>query len=187
MAVHRVAQLGHPAIRSKAIPVLDSEIGTQELKTLVADLTDTMRDYGGVGIAAPQIRVSKRLFVIEVRDSARYRNAEPFPLTVVLNPSLANAGTEQTTEWEGCLSIEGLRGRVPRATDVLLNGLDAEGAPLKLELQGFPAIVAQHELDHLNGLVYLDRMTSMSSLTFLEEFERYHRPQAPERPPDGSG
>ena len=184
MAVHRVVQLGHPVIRSKATPVLNSEIGTQEFKRLVADLTETMRDYGGVGIAAPQIRVPKRLFVIEVRDAARYRNAEPFPLTVVLNPSLAVEGTEQKTEWEGCLSIEGLRGRVPRSTHVLLNGLDAEGSPLTLELQGFPAIVAQHELDHLNGLVYLDRMTSMSSLTFLDEFQRYHREQAPEQPPD---
>lgn len=179
MAIHRVAQLGHPAIRSNATPVLDSEIGTQELRRLVADLVDTMRDYGGVGIGAPQIRVAKRIFVIEVRDTSRYQNAEPFPLTVVLNPTLMLGGTEQET-WEGCLSVEGLRGRVPRSTQVLLSGLDPEGAPLRLELQGFPAIVAQHEFDHLNGLVYLDRMTDMSSLTFLEEFQRYHRAQAPD-------
>jgi peptide deformylase len=182
MAIHRVAQLGHPAIRSEATPVLSSEIGTQEFKRLVADLIDTMRDYGGVGIAAPQIRVPKRLFVIEVRDATRYRNAEPFPLTVVLNPSLAVEGPDQDTEWEGCLSIEGLRGQVPRFTHVLLTGLDAEGSPLTLDLHGFPAIVAQHEFDHLNGLVYLDRMTSMSTLTFVDEFQRYHRAQAPEQP-----
>lgn len=181
MAIHRVAQLGHPAIRSKATAVLDPEIGTRELRRLVADLIDTMRDYGGVGIAAPQIRVTKRLFVIEVRDASRYQNAEPFPLTVVVNPSLELDGTEQE-EWEGCLSVEGLRGRVPRSTQVLLSGLDAEGAPLRLELQGFPAIVAQHEFDHLNGLVYLDRMTDMSSLTFLDEYQRYQRSQAPDPP-----
>lgn len=183
MAILRVSQLGHPALRAEAAPVSSSEIGSAELDRLIGDLIDTMRDYGGVGIAAPQVRVSKRLFVIEVRGSDRYDNAERFPLTVAINPSLSFPDNEQHSDWEGCLSAEGLRGLVPRHSQVVLEGLDETGAALKQELNGFPAIVAQHEMDHLNGMVYLDRMTDLSSLTFLDELSRYHRTGEPKDAP----
>lgn len=175
MAILRVSQLGHPVLRAEATPVPASEIGTPELDALIGDLIDTMRDYSGVGIAAPQVRVSKRLFVIEVRNADRYRNAELFPLTVVINPTLSFPTGEPRHDWEGCLSVEGLRGLVPRFTQVHLEGVDRAGAPLSLDLEGFPAIVAQHETDHLNGIVYLDRMQGLASLSFLDELNRYQQ------------
>ncbi|MEX2586765.1 MAG: peptide deformylase [Actinomycetota bacterium] len=182
MSILRVAQLGHPVLRAEAAPVSLAEIGSAELNRLIQDMIDTMRDYGGVGIAAPQVRVSKRLFIIEVRSADRYDNAERYPLTVVLNPTLSFPTDEQHSDWEGCLSAEGLRGLVPRYRHAHLEGLDETGAPLRRELKGFPAIVAQHEMDHLNGMVYLDHMKDMTSLMFLDELRRYHRTTGDETP-----
>lgn len=186
MAILRVAQLGHPVLRAEAEPVSPEEIGSGELNSLIGDMIDTMRDYAGVGIAAPQVRVSKRLFVIEVRGTDRYGNAELFPLTVVLNPTLTFPTDEQSHDWEGCLSAEGLRGLVPRYTRAHLEGLDQDGVALSLDLEGFPAIVAQHETDHLDGRLYLDRMTDLKSLGFLDELARYHR-SAPRPDPAEAG
>lgn len=184
MAILRVAQLGHPVLRAEAEPVAPEEIGSARLNWLIDDMIDTMRDYAGVGIAAPQVMVSKRLFVIEVRGTDRYGNAELFPLTVVINPTLTYTTDQQQSDLEGCLSVEGLRGIVPRYTQVRLEGLDPQGRELALDLEGFPAVVAQHEMDHLNGNVYLDRMPDMKSLMFLDEMYRYRRTAPAPDPPD---
>lgn len=175
MTVLEIAQIGNPVIRAMAEPVDESEMGLPLFQTLIDDMVDTMRDAGGVGIAAPQVGVSKRLFVIEVRNPDRYRNAEPYPLTVVINPSLTylSSPDEPLQSWEGCLSVEGLRGRLPRYGSVRLEGVDRHGERVLLELDGFPAVVAQHETDHLNGKVYLDRMPDMLTLCFESEYRKF--------------
>jgi len=174
MAIRRIAQLGDPVVRATSSPVDLAQLHSDRLQLLIDDMIETMRDADGVGIAAPQVRVGQRIFAIEVRDLARYKNAELYPLTVVVNPTLTPLTEERPESWEGCLSVIGLRGRVPRFTSVRIDGYDRSGAQLSITVKGFPAIVAQHETDHLNGLVFLDRMTDMSSLTFEREWLRYH-------------
>jgi peptide deformylase len=172
MTVRRITEIGNPVLRTTSMPVAQEDFGTDPLLAFVQDLVDTMRDYDGVGIAAPQVGVPARIFVIEVRAPDDARGAEPFPLTVVANPELELLEEPQRPGWEGCLSIEGLRGVVPRARHVRLTGRDPSGDSLALELIGFPAVVAQHEHDHLDGLVYLDRMPDLSSLATVRELAR---------------
>lgn len=178
MSVLRVLRLGTPVLRRVAEPANREQFVDGSVAALVADMVDTMRDYGGVGIAAPQVGVPLRVLAMEVRDADRYREAEPFGLTLIVNPALKILPGAPQAGWEGCLSIEGLRGLVPRNRHVVLKGLDVTGNTFQVELTGFPAVIAHHEVDHLDGNVYLDRMPDLRSLTYLEEFERYHRRQA---------
>lgn len=183
MAIRRVAQLGNPVVRQKAAAVDLQDLHTREFQTLIDDLIDTMRDYDGVGIAAPQVHVPVRVFAIEVRpDSRRYREVEPFDLVVAINPQVAFSTDEKQIGWEGCLSVEGLRGLVTRHHQVNLRAYDRSGEVFSVELVGFPATIAQHESDHLDGLVYLDRMDGLKSLAFLREFERHHLREDPVSP-----
>ncbi|HWP35225.1 MAG TPA: peptide deformylase [Thermodesulfobacteriota bacterium] len=188
MAILKVARLGHPVLRQPARPVPVEAIGTPEIQRLIDDLIETMRDYNGVGIAAPQVHVGQRIVVVESGPNPRYPDAPPIPLAVYINPELTPLTTETEPDWEGCLSIPDLRGLVPRIRRVRLAALDREGRPVALEASGWHARILQHECDHLDGRVYLDRMPDLSTLTHLTEYARYWAGRPPAvRPPAGQG
>jgi peptide deformylase len=168
----KVARLGHPVVRAAAKPVAAEQITTSGFQRLIDDMIDTMHEYDGVGLAAPQVHVGLRLAVLEVPPSDE-RAREAVPLTVLINPKLTPLGKQRASSWEGCLSIPELRGRVPRWKRVTVEALDREGRRYATEASGFHARVIQHECDHLDGSVYLDRMDGLKSLCFLHEFERY--------------
>jgi peptide deformylase len=172
VAILKVARIGNPAVRARAEPVPEADVPSPDLQRLIDDMIETMHEYDGVGLAAPQVHVGLRLAVIEVPASDA-RAEDQVPLTVLLNPVVTPLGEERAIAWEGCLSIPGLRGQVPRWRAVRLDALDRTGQPYRVEARGFFARVIQHECDHLDGGVYLDRMTGMRSLSFLPELERF--------------
>jgi peptide deformylase len=167
----KVARLGHPVIRAVAREVAPDLLRSADIQRLIDDMVETMHEYDGVGVAAPQVHVSLRLAVLEVPASDD-RTRAAVPLMAIVNPKLTPAGEERMADWEGCLSVPDLRGIVPRHRRVRLEALDREGRPIQLEADGFLARVLQHECDHLDGRVYLDRMAGMRSLSFLREFQR---------------
>jgi peptide deformylase len=168
----KVARIGHPVVRTRAEDVPAERIRSRHFQRLVDDMVETMHEYDGVGLAAPQVHVGLRLAVIEVSgDDERAREA--VPLTVLVNPKIKPLGKEVVPGWEGCLSIPDLRGVVPRFPRLELRALDRQGKPFRVEAEDFFARVIQHECDHLDGSVYLDRMKDMTSLSFLEEWGRY--------------
>jgi peptide deformylase len=173
MAVLKVARLGHPVLRQVAEPVSPEAIGAPEIQRLIDDMLETMADHDGVGLAAPQVHVSRRIVVYGFEDSPRYPEAPPVPLTVLVDPRLVPVGTEQEDGWEGCLSVPDMRGIVPRFRRVQVEAYGRDGRPLRFLAEGFHARVVQHECDHLDGKVYLDRMRSLETLAFLPEFQRY--------------
>jgi peptide deformylase len=168
MSILKVARMGHPVLRTRARALEAAELKTPIVQRLIDDLIETMREYQGIGLAAPQVHESLRLFVAGSTDEEH-----GFPLTVVANPEITVLGTEVVEDWEGCLSIPDVRGRVPRARQIQVRGLDRQGRKLELKISGFPARVMQHETDHLDGVLFLDRMRSFETLTFLDEFGRY--------------
>jgi len=179
MAILKVARIGHPVLRGTSRELRADEVGSAEIQRLIDDMVETMHDYDGVGLAAPQVHLGLRLAVIEV-PSYDERAEDAVPLTVLINPRLTPLGEERELGYEGCLSIPGLRGQLPRFTRLRLEALDREARPFALEASGFFARVIQHECDHLEGQVYLDRMEGLRSLSFLEEFERHvlrHEPE----------
>ncbi len=171
MAVLPIVRLGHPALRTPAEPVPVDRLGSAEVQRLIDDLVETMRDADGVGLAAPQVAVAWQLFVYEALDPER--PGEGIPLRVVVNPMIVPDGHEHVYDWEGCLSIPDLRGLVPRHPAVRVRGLGRDGKPLDYLAEGFEARIVQHEFDHLNGVVFLDRMRDLHSLAFYEEWEEY--------------
>ncbi len=173
MAILKTAQLGHPILRQTAKPVPREEITTPAFQRFLDDMIETMREYDGVGLAAPQAHDSRQVAVIECHGNRRYPDQPDIPLTILINPTVLAASEEQQEGWEGCLSVEGLRGRVPRAKTVRVWAQDRVGAERVIEAEGFLAVVIQHELDHLNGRVFLDRMRDLTTLTHLKEFERF--------------
>ena len=168
----KVARIGHPVIRSAARDVPEEVLASPDFQHLVNDMVDTMHEYDGVGLAGPQVHVGLRVAVLEVPASDE-RAREAVPLTVLVNPVVTPLGEEKEQAWEGCLSIPDLRGVVPRWKRLRLEALDRQGQPYTVEADGFFARVIQHECDHLEGGVYLDRMEGMRSLSFLREFERF--------------
>jgi len=162
--------MGHPVLRQRSRPLEKSELLSPAFQGLIDDLLETMHEYAGVGLAAPQVHESVRLFValLEEEPAASAR------ATVVVNPEIVPNTTVKGEGWEGCLSIPDIRGLVPRFTDVTLKALDRDGRAVELRLRDFPARVAQHEADHLDGVLFFDRMSSMESLTYLEEYSRFH-------------
>jgi peptide deformylase len=179
VSILKVARIGHPVVRALASDLAVDELGSPEIQRLIADMKETMHEYEGVGLAAPQVHRDLRLAVIEVRASdARAEEAVPF--TVLANPVLTRLGTETLAGWEGCLSIPDLRGLVPRSARVRLEALDRDGHPYTVEAGGFFARVIQHECDHLDGRVYLDRMEDLRSLSFFKEFRTYAAPDPDE-------
>ena len=173
MAILKVARLGHPVLRKVAAPVDPSEIRSAETQRLVDDMVETMREYNGAGLAATQVHVLKQICVIEVHDNPRYPDAAAIPLTVLINPVVTPLTEEMEDGWEGCLSVPDMRGVVPRFGSVRLEARDREGGWIDVVAKEFFARVIQHETDHLNGLVYLDRMRDLSTLTHLAEWNKY--------------
>jgi len=173
MAILKVARLGHPILRQVAEPVSPEAIGAPEIQRLIDDMLETMDEYDGAGLAAPQVHVSRRIVIYGVRQNPRYPDAEEVPLTVLVNPKITPATKEIDEDWEGCLSVPDLRGQVPRYTRVRVEAYGRDGRPLRFAADGFHARVVQHECDHLDGVVYLDRMRSMATLSFLSEFQKY--------------
>ena len=168
----KVARIGHPVVRSPARDVPAEVLASPDFQHLLNDMVDTMHEYEGVGLAGPQVHVGLRVAVIEVPASDERARAA-VPLTVLVNPVVTPLGDEKEHAWEGCLSIPDLRGVVPRWKRLRLEALDRKGQPYTVEAEGFFARVIQHECDHLDGGVYLDRMEGLRSLSFLREFERF--------------
>ena len=164
MAVRTVLKMGHPLLRQVAEPV--REFGTRELADLVRDMDDTMRALDGAGLAAPQIGVPLRVVIFEVRGNPRYPEAGEVPYTVLVNPELTPLGEETEDGWEGCLSVPGLRGLVPRHRRLRYRGHDLRGALIDRTVAGFHARVVQHEVDHLDGILYPMRLRSLLDLGY---------------------
>ncbi|MFN8058685.1 MAG: peptide deformylase [Vicinamibacterales bacterium] len=168
MSILKVARLGHPVLRTKARALTPSEIRRPELQQLIDDMIETMQEYQGIGLAAPQIHESVRLFVAGIEGEDEQIDVLPF-----INPVITPLGRNLVEDWEGCLSIPDIRGRVPRPKDVSVRAFDRHGESFEVTLRGYPARVVQHEADHLDGVLFVDRMTSFETLTFLEEYGRY--------------
>jgi peptide deformylase len=167
MTVREVLRMGHPVLRERAKPV--EKLGSPELKALVQDMKDTMAAKNGAGLAAPQIGVGQRVVIFGVEKNPRYPDAEEVPFTVLVNPKLVMLTREIEEDWEGCLSVPGMRGVVPRYKKLRYSGFDEEGNPIERVAEGFHARVVQHECDHLDGILYPQRMTDLSKLGFNEE------------------
>ncbi len=167
MPVRDVLRMGHPVLREKAaeVPALD----TPELRALVADMKETMVAQNGAGLAAPQIGVSQRVVIFGVEANPRYPDAEPVPFTVLVNPKITLLTRDVESDWEGCLSVPGMRGVVPRYLKLRYTGFDEEGNPIDRVAEGFHARVVQHECDHLDGILYPQRMTDMRTFGFTKE------------------
>lgn len=174
MAILKVARLGHPILRQLAAPVPPEGIGAPQIQQLIDDLIETMTEYDGAGLAAPQVHVSQQVVVFAVEGNPRYPEAPHIPLTVLINPRITPSTKDMDEDWEGCLSVPDLRGRVPRYTRIDVDAYDRSGRKLRFTAADFHARVIQHECDHLFGKVFLDRMRSLESLAFTKEFVRYH-------------
>jgi peptide deformylase len=170
MSILKVARMGHPVLRQRGRPLEKNDLKHPLTQKLIDDMIETMHDYNGVGLAAPQVHASLRLFVALLVDEPDGKS----DATVVINPEILPNTQSREDGWEGCLSIPDIRGMVPRYTDITVRALDRDGRSVELRLKDFPARVAQHETDHLDGVLFFDRMTSMQSLTYLEEFSRFH-------------
>jgi peptide deformylase len=173
MSILKVARMGHPVLRAKARPLEKAEIRSGAIQQLIDDMLDTMAEYHGVGLAAPQVHEGVRIFVAAL-DSGDDEEEDGEAIAVI-NPEITIVGAEVVEDWEGCLSIPDIRGRVPRAREIKVRAFDRTGARLELNAHDFPARVIQHEADHLDGVLFFDRMTSLASMTFLEEYSRYWR------------
>jgi len=170
MSILKVARMGHPVLRERARPLEKSDIRSPLVQTLIDDMIETMHEYTGVGLAAPQVHAGLRLFVALLEEDPDSKTTA----TVVINPEIVPNSAARQEGWEGCLSIPDIRGMVPRFTDITVKALDRSGRTFDLRLTKFAARVAQHETDHLDGTLFFDRMTSLTSLTYLDEFSRFH-------------
>lgn len=177
MAVRKIIRMGHPTLRAVARPLTEDEIGSDAVQHLTADMIDTLHDYGGIGLAAPQVNEPIRLAIIEIPGgTTRYGEIEALPLTVFANPELEIIDTATGGYWEGCLSVPGLRGYVERPQHIRVTARNLKHELISLELKGFLATVFQHEFDHLDGRLYIDHLKDPTKLVFDEEFERYVAP-----------
>jgi peptide deformylase len=177
MAILKVARMGHPVLRARAKAIDPADITTPRIQTLIDSMFETMQEYQGVGLAAPQIHESVRVFVagFPPRRGAEDEDDEEsrVPLMALINPEITIAGTGTADDWEGCLSIPDIRGKVSRALEIDVKAYDRRGRKISLHAKGFTARVIQHETDHLDGVLFLDRMKSFETLTFLDEYSRY--------------
>ena len=172
MAILKVSRMGHPVLRQRASEIPADQVQHPDLQRLVEDMVDTMIDYEGIGLAAPQVFQPLRVIVVGQPDTDP-TDEEAIPLTVLFNPEFTAVSEETVDGWEGCLSIPAVRGVVPRAAAVDVRGLDSEGKTVKFAAEGFFARVLQHEVDHLDGVLFLDRMADFQTLAFVEEYQRY--------------
>ncbi|MBU6468170.1 MAG: peptide deformylase [Betaproteobacteria bacterium] len=167
MAIRKVLRMGHPVLREVAKPV--EQINDPALIALITDMFDTMAHLDGAGLAAPQIGVGLRVVIFGVKENTRYPDAEEVPMTVLINPIITPLSDEQEEDWEGCLSVPGLRGRVPRYKHIRYQGLDEQGNIIDRTVSDFHARVVQHECDHLDGILYPMRIRDFTSFGFSEE------------------
>jgi len=182
MTAKTVIRMGHPTLRKTAEAVELLEIDTPEFKALLADMFDTMKVEGGIGIAAPQINVSKQIALIELpANNARYGTLDVSPLFVIINPKLTIIDSELQGFWEGCLSVPGLRGFVERPKAIQIDFTNELGEEKQFIAEGFLATVFQHELDHLFGKLYIDRITDTTKISYSEEFAQFNNVKKEER------
>ena len=177
MSILKIARMGHPVLRNVARDLTPEEIRSPEIHRLIQDMIETMKEYGGIGLAAPQVHHSLQLAVIGYSDeNPRYPKQGKQPLTVLINPQVTVLNDEEQGFWEGCLSIPELRGLVYRPRKIQIDHLDEEGKPQRIIAEDFLATVFQHELDHLQGVPFIDRIRDTTKLAFLEEYRRYWLP-----------
>src|SRR4051812_41955677 len=181
MSILKVAHMGHPVLRARAKPLDPADIKSVRIQQLIDDMFETMKEYNGVGLAAPQVHEGVRLFVAglaprprdEEEDDDEEEEDERVPLMTLINPETTAIGSDVDDDWEGCLSIPEIRGRVPRAREIEVKAYDRRARRISIRARGFTARVIQHETDHLDGVLFLDRMASLDTLTYIEEFGRY--------------
>tara|TARA_Y100001934_G_scaffold245437_1_gene303710 strand:- start:132 stop:683 length:552 start_codon:yes stop_codon:yes gene_type:complete len=171
MAILKIAKMGHPVLRRPAEEVVDPT--APEIRRLVQDMLETMEDADGAGLAAPQVHVPLRVVIFHVPAGRDEENPQPVPLSVLINPVVEQLTDEVETDWEGCLSVPGMMGAVPRFTKVRYRAVSLEGEPIDRVAEGFHARVAQHECDHLDGILYPQQMDDLSLLMFSDQL-RYH-------------
>jgi len=171
MSILKIARMGHPVLRKRARKVEAAEIKSPAFQKLVDDMIETMREYDGIGLAAPQVHEGIRLALIGIEEGrGQDRSIRVLP---VVNPEVIPVGAEVAEDWEGCLSLPKLRGRVVRPARIQVKALDRRGNKMEIDLEGYPARVAQHEIDHLDGVLFIDRMKSFETLTFMDEYSKY--------------
>ena len=166
MTIRKIAKMGHPILRKIAKPVPVDEISSPKIQQLIADMKDTVIDANGVGLAAPQVHESKRIVILELDGKPGFQ--------VWINPVISPLEDEHVLTFEGCLSIPGLRGAVARPTKVSVQALDGNGEQVSFILDGFSAVVAQHECDHLDGILYVDRVETQT-LAYMDEYRKYSK------------
>ena len=171
MSILKVARMGHPVLRQKARALERADLRSPLVQKLIDDMIETMIEYHGVGLAAPQIHEGLRLFVASL-DHDESSESPPAPIAII-NPEITPVGSAVEEDWEGCLSIPDIRGRVPRAVEIKLRAWGRDGERLEITASHYAARVIQHETDHLDGILFFDRMRSFESLTFLDEYSRY--------------
>lgn len=174
MAIRKIARLGHPVLRKKCREVTREEISSPEMRRLVKDMIETMHEYGGVGLAAPQVHENVKLAIIEYDDEQQAELGASQPLLVIWNARVKVLDEATSGFWEGCLSVPGMRGYVERPSKIEVSYLDERGKPQTLVASGFLATVFQHELDHLDGVLYVDKIADKTKFAFGEEYARYH-------------
>lgn len=172
-SILKVNLLGHPVLRKRADPVTPKELKDPRFKLFIESMIDTMREYNGAGLAAPQVGVSRQVAVIETQENPRYPGKDAIPLTVLINPEITSFSPDVEEGWEGCLSVRDLWGKVKRATGITLKALSVDGKEITIKAEGFQAVVFQHEIDHLYGKLFIDRMEALETLSFTQEYRRY--------------
>src|SRR5215831_5358232 len=170
MSILKVARMGHPVLRAQARALDRADIKSAPIQKLIEDMLETMIEYHGVGLAAPQVHEGLRVFVAALDTGEKDGESEP---VAIINPEITPVGDDVIEDWEGCLSIPDIRGRVPRHREIKVRAFDRGANRIEIRAQNFSARVIQHETDHLDGVLFFDRMKSFESLTFLDEYSRY--------------
>lgn len=175
MSLLKIAQIGHPVLRQTARTLTEEELASSEIQSFIDNLVETMRDANGAGLAATQVYNPVQICAIEVKDNPRYPYKPNIPLTVMVNPVITILSEETFENFEGCLSVPNLRGRVMRSAEIRVGFLDRDGQPHEREVRGITAGTYQHEVDHLFGKIFVDHVFDSKSLCTWTEFERHHR------------
>jgi peptide deformylase len=180
MSILKVARLGHPILRARARPVDRAEMASPQFQRLIDDMLETMNEYAGIGLAGPQVHAGLRVFVAGLKAvpiGEVMSGERDMPLIAVVNPEITPIGADVAEGWEGCLSIPDMRGRVPRAKEILVRAFDRHGKRLEFRAKDLPARVIQHETDHLDGVMFFDRMLTFETLSFMDEYNKYWAPK----------
>jgi len=172
-----ITKIGDPVLRQIARPVSELELRSNEVQQFIDDLIETKRAANGAGIAAPQVAKLWRIFVVEIKDNPRYPYKPNYPLTVVINPEITFLTEERFDSYEGCLSIPDMRGQLQRCPEIRVKGLDRNANPIDIVVRGITAGTFQHENDHLDGILFPDRVTDTKTLSTWAEFQKHYEPQ----------